>query len=231
MEQSATLWSKLSEIAIESDDPQETLQDSNAVYDEENSSIKSVVNSSEVKCKGLMSSLQSTNDGDYRHFHSNVQNKSVTTLYPNESEQLLDAEKEEELPLNTNTDATPSHGVINELSSMKEVKEIKTTGDAVDSSMENTSEFVEQSNSDGESFSDEFSVKLLTRDELLALFKMLHMKKIQNTVDDSQSVLTTVGLVSELNKINNLSSGMLKIVLKQTLCVTDINISHLISSY
>lgn len=87
---------------------------------------------------------------------------------------------------------------MNEISSKKELKERETTDDSLDPCLKNTSEVVEQSTTDFESFADEFSAKLLTRDELLALFQMLHTKKIQNTVGDSHSILTTVGLVSKL---------------------------------
>lgn len=44
---------------------------------------------------------------------------------------------------------------------------------------------------------NEYSGRLLTRDELLALFKMLHIKNDPNTEDYCQKSLTTVGLVSK----------------------------------
>ena len=43
---------------------------------------------------------------------------------------------------------------------------------------------------------NEYSERLLTRHELLALFKMLHIKNGPNTEANSQTSLTTVGLVS-----------------------------------
>lgn len=46
---------------------------------------------------------------------------------------------------------------------------------------------------------DEFSGRLLTRDELLALFKMLHLKKCYKADDNPQPLLTTVGLVGYPN--------------------------------
>lgn len=199
------LWSKLSEMAVENEekvalDSQETLEDSIIV--EASSSTKSDLNLSNVpvkcsedKCTSVLCPKNITKDI----------NKRVTNLYPNHSELLADTENEynvqaiagKELPLHSKTDINSSHGIVNELSSSeKKVKELKNTDDTFTSDTENIVEAVKHANSDGESL-DEFSAKLLTRDDLLALFKMLHMKKGQNTADDSQTVLTTVGLVSK----------------------------------
>lgn len=195
-EQSVTLWSKLSQMTFENDDQQATIQDPCAVSDADQVSLTSHDMISEDKCEDLMSTPQSTIDTDLKHFKSNVEDKGNSSLYSYESEQSLDSEKVKQFSVTTKAGSLSGHGSVNEISSKKELKERETTDDSLDPCLENTSEVVEQSTT--ESFDDEFSAKLLTRDELLALFQMLHTKKIQNTVGDSHSILTTVGLVSKL---------------------------------
>ena len=198
-EQSVTLWSKLSQMTFENDDQQATIQDPCAVSDADQVSLTSHDKISEDKCEDLMSTPQSTLDTDLKHFKSNVEDKgNNSSLYSYESEQSLDSEKVKQLSVTTKAGSLSGHGSVNEISSKKELKERETTDNSLDPCLENTSEVVEQSTTDFESFDDEFSAKLLTRDELLALFQMLHTKKIQNTVGDSHSILTTVGLVSKL---------------------------------
>lgn len=197
-EQSVTLWSKLSQMTFENDDQQATIQDPRAVSDADQVSLTSHDKISEDKCEDLMSTPLSTIDTDLKHFKSNVEDKGNSSLYSYESEQSLDSEKVKQLSVTTKAGSLSGHGSVNEIFSKKELKERETTDDSLDPCLENTSEVVEQSTTDFESFDDEFSAKLLTRDELLALFQMLHTKKIQNTVGDSHSILTTVGLVSKL---------------------------------
>ncbi|XP_022794124.1 large subunit GTPase 1 homolog isoform X2 [Stylophora pistillata] len=198
-EQSATLWSKLSQMTFENDDQQDTLQDPSAVPRTDKVSLTSHDNLSEDKCEYLMLSSQSTIDTDLKHLGSNVQDKGDSSLYSCQSDLCLDAEQEKQPSVNAKTESVSGHDSVSEISSMKGLKELKTTDDSIDPSVENASEVTDQSNADVESFDDEFSAKLLTRDELLALFKILHMKKIQETVGDSHSILTTVGLVGYPN--------------------------------
>lgn len=203
--QNFTLWSKLAEMAVENEvkvtrESQETVEDSSFVGVEANGPIKSGLNMSDLstmscedRIASVMSPGNSTKDVDCKYLLSNV------PTY--QSEQSVDAEKEcddqsitgKELPLHTNLDITSDRGIINEVSSEEKARDLNST---------DGTQFNSDTDSDHERLFDGLSSNLLTRDELLALFKTLHLKKGQNTADCSQKVLTTIGLVSKHN--NNL---------------------------
>ena len=211
--QNATLWSKLSEMAVKNEyevtlESQDMHQDSSAVGVK---SFKSGLNLSDLPVKpsedrfaSVMSPNNSTTDVDFKYVHPNFQNKRNATFFSYQSEQLVDADNEwniqstegKQVPLHTKSDIHSSHGIIDELPSDKKVKELNSTDATLDCHAENLAEVVCHSSSDGESLCDEVSANLLTRDELLTLFKVLHMKKGQTIAGGSQKVLTTVGLVS-----------------------------------
>lgn len=214
--QNGTLWSKLSEMVVENEkevtwESQDLLQDSSAGGVEANSSFKSDLKMGDLPVKptedrfaSIMSSNNSTKDFDCRYVHHNFQNKGNDTFYSDQSEQLVDVDNEcnlqstagKEPSLHTKVAFISGHAVIDELSSKKKVNELNSTGATFDSHTENLADVVAHSNSNRESFFDGASINLLTRDELLTLFKKLHMKKGQYTADGSQEGLTTVGLVS-----------------------------------
>ena len=185
---SLTLWSRLAELAVDNEakhtrESQETVEESSIVGIGENSPIKSdlhmsdfLVASSEDRIASVMSPSNSIKDVGCKYLPSNVQSC--------QSEQSVDTEKEtdnpsiteKELPLITNLNSPTDCGIINEASLEKMAKELNSC------------------NTDGSQLN---SANLLTRDELLALFKTLYREKQQSTVDCSQKLLTTVGLVSK----------------------------------
>ena len=201
-----TLWSKLAELAVDNEvkgtrESQETVEDSSVVGVEANGPIKSdlhmsdfSVTSSEDRIGSVMSPSNSTKDVDCKYLPSNVQSC--------QSEQSVDAEKEtdnqsmteKELPLITNLSSSTDCGIINEVSLEKKAKELNSC--STDGSQLNS-----DTDSEHECLFDGLSANLLTRDKLLALFKTLYREKQQNTVDCSQKLLITVGLVSKHNNL------------------------------
>lgn len=210
-----TLWSKLSEMVVDNEaegtwKSQDRPQGSSDV--EANQSFKSekklsdfVVNLSNDGFANVTSSNNSTVGMDCGHVHSNFQMKSDATL-SGHSEQSLDGDNKCDIqtiakndsPLHTEVENTSSHAKSYELILEKQVKELNSAGATFDSHSEDfhVAEIVTHPNSDGKNFFGEVSANLLTRAELLSLFKMLHMKKVQNMAAGSQKILTTVGLVS-----------------------------------
>ena len=200
--QNLTLWSKLAELTFENEvegtrESQETVEDSSIVRVEANSPIKSDLHTSDLsvtlsddRIASVMSPSNSTKDVDCKYLPSNVQ------CY--QSELLVDAETdnpsitEKELPLITHLDSTNDCGISNDESLEQKAKELNSC-----------STDGRQLNSDTDSehgrLFDGLSANLLTRDDLLTLFKTLHREKQQNTADCSQKLLTTVGLVSKHN--------------------------------
>ena len=197
--QNLTLWSHLAELAVENEgkgtrESQETVEDSSVVGIEANGPIESdlhtsdhSVTSSEDRIASVMSPSNSTKDVDCKYLPSNVQSY--------QSEQLVDAEKEtdnqsiteKELPLITHLNSTTDCGVVNEEPLEKKAKELNGT------------QLNSDTGSGRERLFDGLSTNLLSRDELLALFKTLHMEKQQNTADCSPKLFTTIGLVSKHN--------------------------------
>ena len=196
--QNLTLWSKLAELAIENEgtgtrESQETVEDSSVVDVKANGPLESdldmsdlSVTSSEDRIANVMSPSSSTKDLDCKFLPSNVQSyqneKSVEVKTDNQSI------TEKELPL----DCTTYCGIIKEISLENMAKELNSCG--TDGTRLNS-----DTNSERERLFDGLSANLLTRDELLALFKTLHREKQQKTADCSQKLLTTIGLVSKHN--------------------------------
>lgn len=193
--QNLTLWSKLAELAVENE--VKGAEDSSVVGVEANSPIKSdlhmsdlSVTLSEDRIANVMSPSNSTNDVDCKYLPSNVQSY--------QSEQAVDVETdnqsitERELPLIAHLDSTTDCGIINEVSLEKKAKELN-------SCLSVGTQLNSDTDSKHERLFDGLSANLLTRDELLALFKTLHREKQQNTADYSQKLLTTIGLVSQHN--------------------------------
>ncbi|XP_078375382.1 large subunit GTPase 1 homolog isoform X5 [Oculina patagonica] len=217
--QNATLWSKLSEMVVENEndvalESQDLLQDSSAGGIEAKSSCKSDLKMSELPVKptedlfaSFMSSNNTTKDIDCGYVHHNFQIKGNDPFYSDQSEQLVDVDNEcniqstagKEPSLHTKVAFTSGHVGTDELSSNKKVNELNSTGATCDCVPENLADVVTHSNSNHESLFDGASANLLTRDELLTLFKKLHMKKRQYIADGSQKGLTTVGLVGYPN--------------------------------
>ncbi|XP_020605487.1 large subunit GTPase 1 homolog [Orbicella faveolata] len=193
--QNLTLWSKLAELAVENE--VKGAEDSSVVGVEANSPIKSdlhmsdlSVTLSEDRIANVMCPSNSTNDVDCKHLPSNVQSY--------QSEQAVDVETdnqsitEKELPLIAHLDSTTDCGIINEVSLEKKAKELN-------SCLSVGTQLNSDTDSKHERLFDGLSANLLTRDELLALFKTLHREKQQNTADYSQKLLTTIGLVGYPN--------------------------------
>lgn len=179
-EHNATLWSRLSEVAIENEkkavgDSQEeeleTVEDTRRVDNKTNNSVES-------QSSTLKSTEGTCSAKDCDSFVPDTRNDSCTS----QSEQLnQETVTEKEVSLLTTNHSTCSHEAASE--QYRQVKPSDADRDLA---------------TDDVSAADKFSGKLLTRDELLALFKILHMRKGHNTADDSQKVLTTVGLVSNI---------------------------------
>ena len=200
-----TLWSKLAELAVDNGvkgtrESQETVEDSSVVGIEANSPIKSdlhlsdfSVTSSEERIGSVMSPCNSTKDMDCKYLPSNVQSCQSEQSVVAEKETDHQSITEKELPRITNLKSTTNCGIINEVSLEKkeELNSCSTEGSQLNS----------DTDSENESLFDGLSANLLTRDELLALFKTLYREKQQNTVDCSQKLLITVGLVSKHNNL------------------------------
>ena len=186
--QKLTLWSKLSELTVDNEvkctrESQESIENTSVVGIEANSAIKSVlhtgdlsVTSSEDRIASVKSPSNSTKDV---YLPSNVQSYQI--------EQSMDAAKENDNQSMTEKDlgSRTDCGIIDEVYLEKQAKD----GTQLNSETE----------SEHECLLKGLSANLLTRDELLALFKTLHMEKQQKTVDCSQKLLTTIGLVSKQN--------------------------------
>lgn len=189
--QNLTLWSKLSELAVDNEvkctrESRETIENSSVVGVEANSAIKSVLHTgdlsetlSEDRIASVMSPSNRTKDVDFNYLPSNVQSYQI--------EQSMDAAKESDNQSMTEKDlaSRTDCGIIDEVYLEKQAKD----GTQLNSETE----------SEHECLFKGLSANLLTRDELLALFKTLHMEKQQKTADCSQELLTTIGLVSKQN--------------------------------
>lgn len=187
--QKLTLWSKLSELTVDNEvkctrESQESIENTSVVGIEANSAIKSVlhtgdlsVTSSEDRIASVKSPSNSAKDVDFKYLPSNVQSYQI--------EQSMDAAKENDNQSMTEKDlgSRTDCGIIDEVYLEKQAKD----GTQLNSETE----------SEHECLLEGLSANLLTRDELLALFKTLHMEKQQKTAACSQKLLTTIGLVSK----------------------------------
>ena len=187
--QKLTLWSKLSELTVDNEvkctrESQESIENTSVVGIEANSAIKSVlhtgdlsVTSSEDRIASVKSPSNSAKDVDFKYLPSNVQSYEI--------EQSMDAAKENDNQSMTEKDlgSRTDCGIIDEVYLEKQAKD----GTQLNSETE----------SEHECLLEGLSANLLTRDELLALFKTLHMEKQQKTAACSQKLLTTIGLVSK----------------------------------
>ena len=187
--QKLTLWSKLSELTVDNEvkctrESQESIENTSVVGIEANSAIKSVlhtgdlsVTSSEDRIASVKSPSNSAKDVDFKYLPSNVQSYQI--------EQSMDAAKENDNQSMTEKDlgSRTDCGIIDEVYLEKQAKD----GTQLNSETE----------SEHECLLEGLSANLLTRDELLALFKTLHMEKQKKTAACSQKLLTTIGLVSK----------------------------------
>ena len=187
---SNSLWSRLSQMSVENEEnvmrdseeeQQGMLENPNIFDDKTNSSVDS--QSRAVKCTEDVCSAVAKDSGN--------------GLCTSQEEQLKHTDIEcnilssavNKVPLPTKINSSCSQDVENEKRSKRQLQGLKHSDSDSDESQD--------SNNSAEA-EGEFTGRLLTRDELLALFKMLHMNKRQRTVNkhNSQTVLTTVGLVS-----------------------------------
>lgn len=187
--QNLTLWSKLSELAVDNEvectrKSQETIENSSVVGIEANSAIKSVLHTGDLSVtssedRSVMSPSNSAKDVDFNYLPSNVQSYQI--------EQSMDAAKENDNQSMTEKDlaSRTDCGIIDKVYLEKQAK------DGTQLNLETESEH--------DCLFKGLSANLLTRDELLALFKTLHVEKQQKTADCSQKLLTTIGLVSKQN--------------------------------
>lgn len=173
-ENDVTLISRLSEIAIE-EAAAGSLQEQQEIHDEKTSRLMEtksnpvIVTSSEVTQKTVMSSSNSTKDCD-----SCFPKTSSGDLSHTQSDTTAITEQEASLCMGVN--------VVS-----KQCSEEQSDTDVV------LEDFTQTASVDD----DEYLGRLQTRDELLALFKRLHIRKGNKAPDNSQTFLTTVGLVSD----------------------------------
>lgn len=199
-----TLWSRLAELAVDNEvkgtrESQETVEDSSVVGIGADGPIKSdlhmsdfSVTSSEDRIASVMSPSNSTKDMGCEYLPSNVQSCHSEQSAETEKETDNQSITEKELPLITNLNSTTDCRIINEVSLEKMAKELNSCN--TDGSQLNSDTYSEHEHS-----CEGLSANLLTRDELLALFKMLYREKQQSAVECSQKLLTTVGLVGYPN--------------------------------
>jgi len=194
--QNLTLWSKLADLAVENK-LTGTVEDSSVVDVEANGPMESdlhmsdlSVTSSEDRIANVMSPSNSTKDVDSKYLPSNVQSYQIEQLVHVKTDGQSMTEKE--LPFIPPLDSTTYCGINSEVSLENKAKELKSCGS--DGTQLNS-----DMDSEHERLFDGLTANLLTRDELLALFKTLHREKQQKTADCSQKLLTTVGLVSKVN--------------------------------
>lgn len=197
-----TLWSRLAELAVDNEvkgtrESQETVEDSSVVGIGADGPIKSdlhmsdfSVTSSEDRIASVMSPSNSTKDMGCEYLPSNVQSCHSEQSAETEKETDNQSITEKELPLITNLNSTTDCRIINEVSLEKMAKELNSCN--TDGSQLNSDTYSEHERS-----CEGLSANLLTRDELLALFKMLYREKQQSAVECSHKLLTTVGLVSK----------------------------------
>ena len=177
-EQEILLQSRLSQMAIEegAEDSQEEQQEK--CGDERYSPVKfqsNAITSTELASTVVVSSSSTTEDCE-----SCVQERENDSINIQSNTKTL---TEREASLFTGSNSTCSDDVVSE-----QCSEEHAAADALSEDLSTSA-----------SGDNEYSGRLLTRDELLAQFKMLHIKNDPNAEDYSQKSLTTVGLVSKNN--------------------------------
>ena len=175
-EQEILLQSRLLQMAFEegAEDSQKEQQEKHD--DERYSPVKSnAIASTEHTGTVVVSSSSTTEDCE-----SCVQERENDSSNSQSNTETL---TEREASLFTGSNSTCSDDVVSE-----QCSEEHSPADALSEDLSTSA-----------SGDNEYSGRLLTRDELLALFKMLHIKNDPNTEDNSQKSLTTVGLVRKNN--------------------------------
>lgn len=203
-EQNNTLWAKLSEMVIEKD-AGDSQKEQREMLDD-----PSIVN------YATNSPVESQKEQQKMHINPGIGNDAANSSAESFSDALRFSEQtcragvssstKDCGPCSQNTKKDSCNGECEQLNTknLPEQEESLPTA-VIDSHVVEGRQSSEEHSADAsEGFQhsvpaiDEFSGRLLTRDELLALFKMLHMKKAQKTAEGSQKVLTTVGLVSNI---------------------------------
>lgn len=185
--QKTSLWSRLSEMSVENEDEEEqgSLED-HTIHDE---TTKSSVDlqSHGFKCTENVSTGYS--DGAQGPDSCEQDTGSDTCI--KENEQFKDTRTKCDILSSTVKEVSPpSENICIEAVGNEEKSQVSDSEDESQDSGPGNSDNIDEKNATGQ---------LLTRDELLALFKMLHLSKLEESGQHTKTtVLTTVGLVSTL---------------------------------
>lgn len=189
--QKTSLWSRLSEMSVENeekllhlhDEEQGSLEDHN-IHDE---TTKSSVDLQSHGFKCTENPSTGYSDGA-QGFDSFEQDTGSDTCIE-ENEQSKDTRTKCDILSSTVKEVSPpSENICIEAVGNEEKSQVSDSEDESQDSGPGNSDNIDEKNATGQ---------LLTRDELLALFQLLHMSKLEESGQHTQTtVLTTVGLVS-----------------------------------
>ena len=186
--QKTSLWSRLAEMSVENEEKllhlneeeQGSLEDHNIHDETTKSSVDLQSKCTENPSTGYSDGAQGSD--------SCVQDTGSDTCIK-ENEQSKDT-RSDILSSTVKEVSPPSKNICIEAVGNEEKSQVSDSEDESQDSGPGNSDNVDEKNATGQ---------LLTRDELLELFKMLHMSKLEESGQHTQTtVLTTVGLVSTL---------------------------------
>lgn len=188
--QKTTLWSRLSEMSVENEEQllhlheeeQGSLEDHN-IHDE--------TTKSSVDLQSKCTENLSTGYSDGAQGSDSCEQDTGSDTCIKENEQSKDTRTKCDILSSTVKEVSPpSENICIEAVGNEEKSQVSDSEDESQDSGPGNSDNIDEKNATGQ---------LLTRDELLALFKMLHMSKLEESGQHTQTtVLTTVGLVSTL---------------------------------
>lgn len=189
--QKTTLWSRLSEMSVENEEKllhlheeeQGSLEDHN-IHDE--------TTKSSVDLQSKCTENLSTGYSDGAQGSDSCEQDTGSDTCIKENEQSKDTRTKCDILSSTVKEVSPpSENICIEAVGNEEKSQVSDSEDESQDSGPGNSDNIDEKNATGQ---------LLTRDELLALFKMLHMSKLEESGQHTQTtVLTTVGLVGYPN--------------------------------
>ena len=189
--QKTSLWSRLAEMSVENEEKllhlheeeQGSLEDHN-IHDETTKSSVDLQSHGFKRTENLSTGCSDGAQGS----DSCVQDTRSDTCIK-ENEQSKDT-RSDILSSTVKEVSPPSENICIEAVGSEEKSKVGDSEDESQDSGPGNSDNIDEKNATGQ---------LLTRDELLELFKMLHMSKLEESGQHTQTtVLTTVGLVSTL---------------------------------
>lgn len=191
--QKTSLWSRLAEMSVENEEKLLHLnEEEQGSLENHNIHDETTKGSVDLQSHGFKCTENlSTGCSDGARGSDSCEQDTGSDTCIKENEQSKDTRTKCDFLSSTVKDVSPpSQNICIEAVGNEEKSQVSDSEDESQDSGPGNSDNIDEKNATGQ---------LLTRDELLAVFKMLHMSKLEESGQHTQTtVLTTVGLVSTL---------------------------------